>query len=140
MTLLTEQTKTGIEELLACCDHILEEKMTEQELQNIRIELNELCQQAENYRSRLQDQKQHSRSDLSRKIASQLLQEDRKLSALLSGYFPERENGAWEEERDADIGALYVEYLTGRARQSIREALIGAIHLKILQKETEQNP
>ncbi len=125
----------SMEKLLSFCDHILEEPLSDQDISIMRDELNHLQIQSEHYKEHLRDQGNHSKSDLSRELAEMLIAEDDHFCNYLEDAFPIREKAS--EQEDFNAGALCVEYLTDRARQSVREALMGAMNLKIKEYEAK---
>lgn len=141
MTGFSNEALGGIENLLFVCDHILEEDIPEQEIPKMQERLRLLQKQSDDYKKRLSDQGENSMSDLSRRIASLFLEEDRILESFIKKNFTDTDyTGNYSGVAgDINIGALCVEYLTDRARQSIREALIGAMNLKILQRRMDQS-
>lgn len=160
----SDESLQGMTKLFDICDHILEEDVPDWVVAEMREWIICLEKQSDAYRKNLLDQERNSKSELSRKMASLLLTEDRKIEAVIESEIPimrdlspddgryacgtankrDRSDGMHDREKqgdmtrsDVNIGALYVEYLTGRAMQSIRDALIGAMKLKILSKNTE---
>ncbi len=121
MDKLSEEALEKMEIVFEACDHILELDLSDQVIDEMRVQISALQKQSEDYQKHLMDQENNSKSYISRDMAAVLLREDHRV-------------GEWQDEisQDINVGALYVEYLTGRARQSIREALIVAMHLKIL--------
>ncbi len=130
----TDETLTSMEDMFTVCDHILEEEMSKEDLDSLEERIGSLCRQTEDYRDYLRDQESNSRLELSREMAAALLAEDRRIRELVEKDFP---SGDRSESADVNVGALYVEYLTGRARQSVREALIGAMILKTFSRRAE---
>ncbi len=144
MTGISNEAFCSMEKLFVFCEHILDERVSLQEMTAMQNELMLLQKQSEDYQEQLQDQEEHSRSDHSKMIAASFLEEDRRFRDFTKRTFLAGKRKETDEETDdMDLGALYVEYLTGRARQSVREALIGALNLKLSsvgeedQKETE---
>lgn len=137
-----EKAHVEMEALLTQCDHILETHFSDEELADLQNGLRLLQTEAEAYRVDLADKEAHSCSGLSRGMASMLLTEDRRVEDYLASCFspPGDVSGVSLSDQDRNVGALYVEYLTGRARQSVREALIGAARLKLLTLEDEGLP
>ncbi len=136
------QDMKKMETLFTTCDHILEEEVSEQTIREMQDRVQNLREQSEAYKHSLQDQEDHSRSPESRGMAALLLTEDREIEARIKRQFPDAGDRAGEETPPADVnvGALYVEYLTGRAMQSIRIALIGAMNLKLLSEDRKKKP
>ncbi len=135
---ISDETLYSIKELFVFCNHILEEELSDQDLKRIQDQIRDLLNQSEGYRELLQDQKENSRSDLSREIAGAFLEEDQTFQDFMKDSIVMKNDRKCSSGSGDDFneGALYVEYLTGRAMQSIREALIGAMNLKTMQKET----
>ncbi len=96
--------------------------------------MQQLLAQSELYYRNLADKGENSRSEVSRRIAATLLNEERWSVNPL--YYKKGFPGDINDEdltmTDLDIEALYVEYLTGRARQALRDAEMGALYLKLL--------
>ncbi len=132
-----EETLESIYELLSDCEHILEIECSDQRLSKMQEQLSALIAQSESYRRNLLDQQKNSKSVRSREIAALMLEEEdhleRQLLKGIPGYGDKKEAAAGH--KDLNIGALCVEYLSGRAMQSIRETLIGAMSLKITSGE-----
>lgn len=128
-----EETLESIYELLSDCEHILEKECSDQRLSEMQEQLSVLTAQSEYYRRNLIDQQMNSKSLRSREFAALMLTEkndlERQLLKGIPGYLNQKETA--DDLKDINIGALCVEYLSGRAMQSIRETLIGAIKLKI---------
>lgn len=133
----SDETLYSIKELFVFCDHILEEELSDQDLRKIQDRICDLLNQSEEYQELLLDQKEHSRSELSREIAGTFLEEDQRFQDFMKDTIVMKNDRKCLSggEDDFNEGALYVEYLTGRAMQSIREALIGAMNLKTIQEE-----
>ncbi len=128
----------GMGSLLESCNHILEEKIPKDDISYLLSQADLMTTQSDTYRAELRNQSENSRSGVSREIATQILDEDIKVTDLIQKAFPECEMISEDgEDVDLNVGALYEEYLTGRAMQAIREAIIGAIHLKMIQNEKE---
>ncbi len=128
-----EKTLESIYELLSDCEHILEKECSDQRLSEMQEQLSVLTAQSECYRRNLMDQQMNSRSLKSREFAALMLAEENDLERQLLEGIPghlDKEKAA-DDHNDLNIGALCVEYLSGRAMQSIRETLIGAMKLKI---------
>ncbi len=140
MTCFSDEVLKDMENLFTVCNHILEENIPDQGIDKMKDQVIVLRQQSEDYKKNLLDQENNSKSDVSREMASLLLTEDRKLEDLIERDFPSERNRLQTAGSgpDMNVGALYVEYLTGRAMQSIREALVGAMNLKILSKRTDE--
>ncbi len=136
MVSYSDEVLQDMESLFSDCNHILEEDISDQVMDQMHKRITLLQKQSEEYKENLLDQESNSKSPVSREMASLLLTEDRKIRDMIERYFSPAEDtmrmaGA---RADVNVGALYVEYLTGRALQSTREALIGAMNLKILSK------
>lgn len=129
-----------IETLFHNSIHILGTGISEQTEENLQNQLTRLQKQSEDYKAFLSDQAEHSRSSLSRDMAALIMIEERKIENLLAEYFPDDPEKAADmiSDEDYNVRALYEEYLTGRAMQSVREALIGAIKLRILSERSKQ--
>ncbi len=126
----------GMGSLLEACNHILEEKIPKDDLEGLLAQIDIMVAQSESYMANLQNQGTNSRSSISREIASLILNEDKKLRALIEKDFPEPgKHESAKGPEDLNVGVLYEEYLTGRAMQAVREALIGAVNLKMLQEK-----
>lgn len=136
MNKYSHEALDSIEGLFTFCEHILDEPLEDQDLIAIQDKLTCLQRQCDAYQEQLRDQKAHSKSDQSKSMAATFLKEDTLFQDFMKKAFSEKKNSDADEiEASMNIGALYVEYLTGRARQSVREALIGAFSLKLIQKE-----
>ncbi len=137
METLPEQVLGNVDSLLSRCDHILETELSDQELVRLQAELNHLKTQSASYLQELADKKANACSEHSRIIAALILTEEQNLEEFMTTQFPQGSRTDRESlsDQELNIGALYVEYMTDRARQSLREALIGACQLKLLDKE-----
>lgn len=135
----SDKALQSMEELLDICDHILEEDLSDHTINKMRDRIVFLQKQSEDYSNYLTDQENNSRSSLSREMASLLLEEDKEIRNCLGKVFPDTKcrMRVFGINTDENMGALCVEYLTGRARQSIRDALISAMKLRILSEDTE---
>ncbi len=135
-----DEVLQDMESLFTDCNHILEEDIPDQIIDQMREWMSFLEKQSEEYKQNLLEHESNSKSALSREMASLLLTEEKKIKDLIERDFPyaeEKENAA-APRADVNVGALYVEYLTGRALQSAREALIGAMNLKVLSRRTKE--
>lgn len=139
METISDETLKSIEQILAECDHILEIELPDNVIDEMEEQIAMLQQRSEEYIGNLADQEQHSRSASSRDMAALLLAEEEKIRELIEKELASVGNrtDVSETEQAINVCALCVEYLTGRARQSIREALIGAMNLKILSKKLQ---
>ncbi len=127
-----EEALQDIQELLSDCEHILEIDCSDQKLCEMLEQLEILKSQSDGYLEQLMDQKMNSKSGRSREMASLMLTEEKNLQRQLAKGISSDEKSPADDCGDLNIGVLYVEYLTGRAMQSIREALISAMCLKIV--------
>lgn len=129
-----ENIRSGLDELSAVCSNILDPESSEIEMQRIREYMHQLLAESEQYYRNLADKGKNSRSEVSRRIAMTLLNEERwSVNPLyFKEGFPADINDEDISLMDLDIEALYVEYLTGRARQALRDAEMGELYLKLL--------
>lgn len=123
MELFTERFLQEMEDILNRCNTILEEKYPRNELNEMKCYVETFQKQLNDYQKNLKEQESNSKLELSRNFASIFLKEDREMTSNL-------------KFKNIDENALYVEYLTGRARIALVEALMGAISLKLLAEET----
>ncbi len=129
-----ENIRTELDGLSEDIRKILDSEVSEAEIQGIEAYMQQLMSQSETYYSNLRDKGMNSRSEVSRRMAMSLLNEERwSVNPLYNKEgFPLDINSTNISSMDLDIEALYVEYLTGRARQALRDAEMGALYLKLL--------
>lgn len=129
-----ENIRTELDELSEDVKRILDSKISEPEIKGIKKYLDQLLSQSETYYRNLKDKGMNSRSEVSRRMAMSLLSEERwSVNPLYNKEgFPSDIKREDISSVDLDIEALYVEYLTGRARQALRDAEMGALYLKLL--------
>ncbi len=133
MDYFSKQVFSDVEDMLQKCDQILESSISEEELPAIRQEMEELRRQSIEYYDNLKDQVENSKLEFSRKVASMILREDKDIKQYLEDqYLRNRAFFTEPAANDIDERALYVEYLSGRARQAFRDAMMGAINLRLL--------
>lgn len=132
-------TLREMEQLFHSCIYILETEASDQNGKAMQEQLVSLQTQSDVYKTFLSDQAEHSRSVMSRDMASLIIAEEGKIESLLAEYFPDDPEKATAVLSDADynIRALFEEYLTGRAMQSVREALIVALKLRMLSERSK---
>ncbi len=133
MSFYSEQFLMDMDEILLRCDRILENHISDTELSVIKRDMEDLKKQSELYYENLKDQIKNSKLDFSRKLAAIVLKEDENIENFFESYYSvDNFFGSEISMEKMNEIALYVEYLSGRAKQAFRDALIGAMGLKLL--------
>ncbi len=139
MSFYSEQFLMDMDEILLRCDRILENHISDTELSVIKRDMEDLKKQSELYYENLKDQIENSKLDISRKLAAIVLKEDEKIEDFFESYYSvDNFFGSEISMENMNEIALYVEYLSGRAKQAFRDALIGAMGLKLLAETNDK--
>lgn len=129
-----DNIRSGLDALSEDVRSVLDSEISEEDLQGIRGDMQQLLAQSERYYKELKDKGENSRSEVSRHIANVLLNEECwSVNPLYNKEgFPKEFGDEDISSTDLDLEALYVEYLTGRAGQALRDAEMGELYLKII--------
>ena len=139
MSFYSEQFLMDMDEILLRCDQILENSISDDELSVIKSDMEDLKKQSELYYENLKDQIENSKLDFSRKLAAIVLKEDEEIKRFPETYYSlDNSFGSVGSIENVNEIALYVEYLSGRAKQAFRDALIGAMRLKLLAETNDK--